>query len=194
MTVIYIRPARSKGYLRVGVESDKTYDFTVSEAEYSACGSPLTGDKLTRDSFDGLYLGDMRYKARLKAFRILSFGDNSEAMLRRKLMTAGANREIADEVVAEMVSRGYINAERQLRNLIINEVTCHLSGPRKFIPKLIAKGYSKSKIEAVVDELLDSGDIDFEAAKARLIESKLPEDADGEQIKKLLYKNGYYVC
>ena len=194
MTVIYIRPGNSKGYLRVGVESDKKYDFTVSESEYSACGSPLTGDNLTRDSFDLLYSADMRYKARLKALRILSFGDNSELMLKRKLLAAGIKRDIIDGVVAEAVSLGYINAERQIKKLIINEVSYNLSGPRKIIPKLINKGYSKSDIEAAISQLVDTGEVDFEAAKARLIESKLPENADEEQIKKLLYKNGYYVC
>ena len=136
----------------------------------------------------------MRYKARLKALRILSFGDNSELMLKRKLLAAGIKRDIIDGVVAEAVSLGYINTERQIKKLIINEVSYNLSGPRKIIPKLINKGYSKSDIEAAVSELVDTGEVDFEAAKARLIESKLPENADEEQIKKLLYKNGYYVC
>ena len=37
-------------------------------------------------------------------------------------------------------------------------------------------------------------EVKTEEAKARLIESKLGENADETEKKKLLYKNGYYVC
>jgi SOS response regulatory protein OraA/RecX len=194
MTVIYIRAAKSKGYLRIGVESDKKYDFTVSETEYSSLGAPLIGDNLTRESFNGLYQADMRYKARLKAFRVLSFADNSELMLKRKLLEAGVSREVAEETVREMVSLGYINAERQIKNLVLNEIRLHHSGPIKIIHKLVLKGYVKNQIEEVIDGMISLGEIDFEAEKEELIKAKLPSDADECEIKKLLYKSGYHVC
>lgn len=193
MTVIYIRAGKSKGYLRVGVDcGTEKCDFSVSESEYRVAGSPLTSDKLTREAFDLLLLADMRYKARIKAMRILSFGDNSERMLERKLRAAGIKAEVATEVVREMVSHGYINSARQLERLVSNEVQIRFTGPAKLIPKLIAKGYSKSEIESVINNLSERGIIDFDEAKARLISKKLPEDASSEEIKKLLYKNGYY--
>lgn len=193
MTVIYIRPGGSKGYLRVGVEEDgEKYDFTVSESEYREAGSPLTRDNLTRDAFDILQYADMRYKAKLKALRILSYGDNSEGMLKRKLCMAGIKRDIAEDTVRECVRLGYINSDRQLEKLIINEVNIRNHGPRKIIPRLIAKGYARSDIEKAIGDLLDGGSIDFDEAKARLI-SKLPCGSSDEEIKKTLYKNGHTV-
>lgn len=192
MTVIYIRDSKSKGYLRLGVESDgKKLDFNISESEYSEIGSPKTRDNLTRDSFEAIYIADMRYRARLKALHILSYGDNSERMLAKKLKVAGIKSDIISEVVGEMLSRGYINSRRQIEKLVINEVELHNFGPNKIIPKLLAKGYIKSEITSVIEELVEHGEIDFEESKSRLIESRLGLDADSEEIKKLLYKNGY---
>ena len=192
MTVIYIRPSSSKGYLRIGVESEEKKEYTLSESEYAALGSPLVGDNLTRDTVSDLKLADMRYRAKKKALNVLSFGDNSEKMLIYKLTSAGISREISEEVTREMVARGYINSRRQLEALIINEVNSKLHGPGKIIPRLIAKGYNKSEISEVISELEYSGKIDFDSARKRLL-ARLPEDADGEDVKKLLYKNGYSV-
>ncbi len=195
VTVIFIKEARSKGFLRLGIESDgQKHDFTVSEAEYSAAGSPLVRDNLTRDSFDILSYADMRYRATVKALNILSYGDNSEKNLKRKLLFAGFLADVVDEVVRDMISRGYINSERQIRKLVLNEVNLHCTGPMKIIPKLVAKGYSKSDVSRVIAELQDEGEIDFDEAKSRLLESKLGSSPDETEKKKLLYKNGYYVC
>ena len=59
----------------------------------------------------------------------------------------------------------------------------------KLIPKLISKGYKKSEILEVIDELKSRGEIDFDLAKERLLRG-VPEDGTG----KILYKNGYTVC
>ena len=196
MTVIYIKDAKSKGFLRIGIDvGEKRYDFTVSESEYRAAGSPLTRDTLTGDVFDMLSEADMRYRAKIKALNILGYGDNSERALRRKLSLAGFRADIIDGVTEEMLSRGYINTDRQIRNLVVNEVSLHCSGPLKIIPKLVAKGYSKSDVSRIISELEAEGEIDFEQAKEKLLQSKYKfSDEDENEKKKILYKNGYYVC
>lgn len=193
MTVIYIRPGGSRGYLRVGAEENgEKYSFTVSETEYREAGSPLPRDILTRDVFSMLQYADMRYRAMVKALRVLAFGDNSELMLSRKLLSAGFKKEIIGETVSECVRLGYINSQRQLKKLIIGEVNIKNQGMGKIIPKLISKGYKRSEIEDVTNMLCESGEINFDEAKARII-SKLPCDAEDEEIKKALYKNGHSV-
>ncbi len=195
MNTEYIRPSREKGYLTVGItDGEEKLRLTVRECDYRAAGSPLTHDNLTREQLSVLKSSDEMYRARKKALSILSYGDNSERMLEYKLCNAKISRTAAQKVVREMVSLGYINNERQLDRAIISLVKLSNLGRIKIISKLSAKGYSRSETEARIDELLYNGEIDFEAAKARLIEKKLPPNADGEEIKKLLFKNGFSVC
>lgn len=193
LTVIYVREGRSKGYLCIGAEENgERYSFTVREAEYREAGSPLVRDNLTREAFYTLQYADKRYNAKLKALRILSYGDNSKLMLARKLLSAGFSKEITDETVSECVRLGYINSKRQLQKLITGEVNIKNHGMAKIIPKLISKGYRRSEIESVADMLCGAGEINFEEAKARII-SRLPCGAGDEEIKKALYKNGHTV-
>ena len=186
MTVIYIKQSSAKGYLRVGVSADKEYSFTVSEREYTELGAVLVGDALSEEAFATLSLADERYRAKLKALRVLSYGDNSEGALMRKLRCAGISAGVAKETVSEMVSLGYVNSRRQLKKLITSEVNIRNTGPGVLIPKLISKGYKKSEIEEVIEELLSSGEIDFAAAKARVLAKCADEDR-----RKTLYKKGY---
>lgn len=194
MTVIYIRKAKARGYLRIGVSAEEKSEFTVSESDYRDADSPSVGDILTRDALSLLKNADMRYKARMRALRILSFGDNSEKMLKIKLMRMGASREVCDEVAAEMVDRGYVDSHRQLERLIVYEANEKLHGPKKILPRLIAKGYSREDISAVMDSLIERQEIDFNESKERLIEKHRIDREDEEEIKKILYKNGYSVC
>ncbi len=192
MRARFIRPGKSRGYICVGIDTGGTVSvYNVSERDYARAGSPLAGDLLDEESAAVISDSDMRYRAMKKALSILSYGDNSARSLLRKLTESGIRRETAEETVREMMRLGYIDEHRQLKRLVMNEVRLRLSGPAKLFAKLMAKGYSRSAIESAMDELTASGELDFDEVRARLIETRLPPDADGEQIKKLLYKNGY---
>lgn len=194
--LIYIRASKSKGYLALGFldEEKNKYSLTVSEADYRRIGSHLIGDGISDFEFDSYKKSDELYRAKRKALSILSYGDNSEKMLRIKLLRSGFSGEISASVTEEMKNLGYINAERQLQRLVESLVNIHNIGPLKLFPKLIAKGYKKSDIQNAIDELTYSGAIDFSRSAERLIEKKLPEGASEEEKKQLLYKNGYSVC
>ena len=189
MKIVFIRAARTKGYLTIRLtDGEENIDFTVSERDYADAGSPCVADSLTRDALSALKLADMRYRARLKASRVLAYGDNSERMLVVKLVRAGISKEIAEETAREMVMRGYVNNVRQLERLIVNEVA-RLSGPRKFIPKLIAKGYSRSDIDIALDELIARGEIDLGSAREALIKKYGAPSC--EERCAILYKHGF---
>ena len=195
MRVIYIREAKSKGYIRLGLsDAEDKYDFTVSESEYRDIGNLLTGDEVDDESFETLKLADLRYRARLYALRILEFSDNNERSIVRKLVARSIPYKIAADTARDMVALGYVNEQKQLSRIICEEVNRKLTGPNKLRPKLIAKGYKAADIEIAIDELLASGEIDFELSKAKLIEKKLARGATREERNKLLYKNGYEIC
>lgn len=194
MKILYVRPARSKGYLKIGILiDDEEVRLFVSEREYSEAGEPMSSDNLTRDTYELLCLADMRYRAKLKALRVLEYADNSEYRLLQKLLHSKIDRDVAEETVEEMVRLGYLSDTRQLRRIIENEANRRLIGPHLIIPKLISKGYKRKDISLVLSELLEDGTVDFEKSKEALIEKKC-EGLSEEETKKILYKNGYSVC
>ena len=191
MKVIYIRDSSSRGYLRIGLsDGEKKLEYTVSEKQYRELGSPLTGDEYS--DLEALCECDMRYRAKLYALRILSFGDNSELALKRKLIARSISPKIAAQTAAEMVGLGYVDEHRQLERLIESETNQRLIGREKLFPKLISKGFSRDKIESVLDELISHGIVDFEKNKRILIEKKLGPSASEEEVRVLLYKFGYH--
>ena len=194
--LIYVRAARSRGYITLGIsdgEDNKTA-YTVSEADYASIGMPLVGAELDGGALEVISESDGRYRATLYALRILSYGDNTAKKLYTKLISRGIAKDIASEVVEEMMSRGYIDERRQLSRLIEKEANVSLSGPMKIRAKLISAGFSSSDIDDVTDTLLREGVIDFSRSAELLIEKKLTRGATDEEKKKLLYKNGYGIC
>ena len=190
MKVIYIRDSRSRGYLRIGIsDGSEKSEYTVSESEYRDLSSPLIGDEISDLSF--LKLCDMRYRGKLYALRILSFGDNNEQTLRKKLISRSISADVAREICEQMVGLGYINEDRQLEKLIENEANVRLFGKKKILLRLLSKGYQRAQIEAAIERAVMSGAVDFEASRKKLIDKKFPSGASPEEIKALLYKSGY---
>ena len=181
--------------MTVGVERDgERVSLTVPEGVYSELGSPRTGDSTEPECYRILLSEDEKYRASMYALRILSYADNNLRTLIRKLCERGISRPVAEEVAEEMLSRGYVNEHDQLMRLIKREANENLNGPRKIKPKLMARGYSGADIDRAMHELCETGEVDFELSRRRLVEKKLTRDATEEEIKKLLYKNGYSVC
>ena len=133
----------------------------------------------------------MRYRAKLYALRILSYGDNNVKSLKRKLIAKSIAPAIAEQICAEMVGLGYINETHQLEKLIENEVNVKLSGRRKLFAKLVSKGYKKEEIECVLENLISHGIVDFDKSSRKLTDKKFPEGASEDDIRALLYKYGY---
>ena len=196
LKLIYVRAARSRGYLTLGISDggENKTAFTVSEEDYSSLGTPLVGTLFDGGAMEVIRESDLRYRAALYALRILSYGDNTKKKLYTKLLSRGIRADIAREVVYEMVARGYIDEQRQLMHLIERAANEALIGPQKIKAKLLSQGFSSSDIEDAIANLTSSGDVDFSRSAELLIEKKLTRGATEEEKKKLLYKNGYGIC
>ena len=196
MRVISVRPARSRGYITLSLDmgDGEKKSLTVSDEDYSAADSPMARDEINTREYLVLLASDEHYRARLSALRMLSYGDNNEKTLIRKLVGKGIGAECAERIAHEMVSLGYINEEKQLRSLILREANVTLSGPRKIRAKLISKGYKSADISRIIDTLVASGEIDFEFSAEQLAAKKLTRGATEDEKKALLYRNGYNIC
>lgn len=192
--LIYIKEIKDSHLLRLGIqEGEETSGYTVSARLYSEIGSPMRREMLTDEQLVVIKREDEYVRAKKKALSYLALADNNERTLRTKLVGRGFSREVSSEVAREMVTLGYIDERRQLERLVLAEANVKLAGKNKIVPKLMAKGYSSSDISAVIRELVDTGEIDFRENARRLLEKKLPHDADVEEKKKLLFKNGYRI-
>lgn len=190
--IISVASAEGSGTVRIGIAADggKTY-YTVTPAAYSAAGEPAVGDILEGDALEDIENSDRYVKAKKKALSLLSYSDNSLRNLTAKLCRAGFDRRTVAAVTEEMVQLGYVDEERQLERLVLDEANRSLHGPSRIMRRLVANGYPASKVRSTLSRLCDEGEISFEENSRRLIEKKLPDEADEEQIEALLYKYGY---
>lgn len=161
---------------------------TVSTALFDALcltrGSIVDEDTMSRITED-----ECEYLAMKKALSLLSFADNSPRALRGKLIRSGFSRELSERVVAECISFGYIDEERQIARLALTEANSALRGKRYIVAKLARRGYSPSFVSRVIDRLVEEGEIDFHGNLAALTK-KLGITSPDER-RKIAYKYGF---
>ena len=191
--LLYIRDA-GNSLLLLGIDEEgECVRYTVSRVLYSELGSPSRGEILGEEIMDAVRSYDERHRAKKKALSLLSYSDKNEATLRRRLNAGGFSRELSADVAREMVGLGYINEERQLERLILNEANVKLKGPMKILPTLVGKGYLSQDVKRVMYALIEAGEIDFKKNARILANKRLPHCDDSEEVKKLLYRNGYKI-
>lgn len=166
-----------------------TYIFPASE--YVRLGSPPPGAILMSEDIKIITLGADRGETMAHAMRILAYSDNNRAALTRKLLEHGHYKENVEYVVERMVTLGYINERRQLDNLTVAYANKKLWGRRNIAKQLLAKGYNSRDIHDAIDAAVESGDIDFDKIKRRLLRETVGSDADERDVRAILYKYGH---
>ena len=169
---------------------EKETEYTINEGTYREIGCPLSGDTINPEDLALISRRDEERRARRAALGILGYGDNSESRLKLKLSRHGVRPAVSEEIAREMVSLGYINEDRQITSLVM-KYQASLVGRKKIVARLIGKGYRKSDVDRVIESLVSSEEIDFKKNAKKLIEQKLNAPYTKEDVKKLLYKNGY---
>ena len=170
-------------------DGEKIHSLTVYAEVYEAADC-LSDGEISEDALAALLRDDELWRAEARALRLLEYSDSSKAELTRKLLARGFCREAAERAVIRMTELGYINEERRLRTLIVNEANTKLRGPKRIYAKLLGAGYSRELVSSVIRELSQSGEIDFQQNARRLIE-KRGEGLSSDEKNRLLYTNGY---
>ena len=106
-----------------------------------------------------------------------------------KLLRAGFTSSEARAATEECQRLGYINEQGQLERLVIKEANTSLRGMAYIRAKLSSRGYNTRDIDAVIDTLTESGEIDFHE-NFRALCQRCGASSE-EEIKKLKYKNGF---
>lgn len=164
--------------------------YTVNEGTYREIGCPLSGDTLDEDRLALLSSADGMRRALAKALSLLSYADNGEGAIYRKLRRAGFSDAEATFAKEECVRLGYINEERQIESALLSSIS-RLEGPYKVMRRLMGRGYTAKKVLNIIHALEDSGKIDYKAARQALLRDKLPEGSTDDEKRKLLQRYGY---
>ncbi len=188
--LIYIKE-KAKNLLLLGVsEEGESARYTVNLSLYSSVGAPKVGCEISEEQMEIIREFDLEHRATKKAYDLLAIADNNKRSLKMKLVRAGFDKELSEKVVCEIAKRGFINENRQIERLVMVEAG-KKRGPRRIVSSLSAKGYSIEDIKKSIVLLTDSGSLDFQSVKAELISSAKEDGRSFDEIKKLLYKQGF---
>lgn len=159
--------------------------FSISAGRLRRLSVPLS-EGLVLD--EGLYSEIERASAVTGAVQlaaqVLSVSDKSARMLKRRLMEKGVEKSAAEEAVAFMVRKGYLNEYRQASVYASSAVRTKLHGKRRITKDLYAKGYDPAVIRQVLDELSDE---DFAAALQKYLDKALGKsyNVDDKTIRRI---------
>jgi len=172
-------------HLRVG---EKTLVYRVREDEYCAAGAPVAGDELFDEEYKALTARERTKKAYERAVKILASGDNTRRALKRKLVERGFDAEAAENAVARLCEEGYLREDEMLlRQFAVFEK--RLWGPGKFMPALLAKGFSRDRIDEAMRKADEENIYRIEDVKEKLLERFAPKDH--AEKRALFYKYGF---
>ena len=174
------------------VKDEKRYkkSLTITEDDYSAIGSPSVDEQLSESAYKALKRRTKKTGAIDDSLRILSFGDNNRASLKRKLTARGYDSSSIDAAIEKMCELGYINEPDQAYRYVISLANNKKIGPKRIYPYLISRGYKKEDIDNALRKAIDDKEIDFSKIKSSLILKYRPENEEEE--KALLFRHGFY--
>lgn len=181
-----------QGYISITVsEGGEGKTYTVRASVYEELGSPKKAAVLTEENMHTLRDADEYYRGKRAALSILSYGDNNAKTLLEKLRRRSISDQTGEKIIKEMISLGYIDERRQLERLILEDSNRKLLGPRKMMPRLLAKGYKSADIKEVYSNLTRTGEVNLGENKEKLLEKHIGTDRDDEEVKRILFKYGY---
>ena len=193
-TIVYIKPTKAQGYLTLGVDAlGERIRLTVKEGALSELEIGDTPAKISEDAFRHLKAFSDRYEALRSALSILAYADNSRRQLYMKLKRRGFDDALVRFAISECEHLGYLDEDRQLKNLITSYATYKLYGRERIVKALYAKGYPVSNIGRAITALCEAGEIDFDVLRAKLLSKFGFQDADSEEARALLYRYGYRI-
>ena len=188
--VAFVRESRQKGYKVLGIVIGEVVEsYTIKRSTYEEMGTPSRASLIDGEALEIIKKEDECFRALRRALSILSYADNSKSTLKLKLYRAGFSRDAINFALEDCIKNGYIDENKQLLRLVSSIANGKLRGPLYIRRYLLSKGYSIGDINSAIDELVDSGEVDFDEIYKRLIEKTGTEDSDGRRA--LAYKWGF---
>lgn len=104
----------------------------------------------TADNTDNedIIMSEECVRARKTAVNILSYSDNTELRLREKLAAKGFSREAADDAVRYVISRGWLDEQKQVESALRYLAEVKLFGRRRILQELRKRGFRRTVIDS----------------------------------------------
>ncbi len=178
---------------RVSVFLDGEYAFSVSLLAASALkkGQALSAAKIAQLREEGA-----AHLAYQRAVRYLGFRPRSKAEIESYLRDKGASAEVIGEVVARLVSRGYLDDAEFARFWVEDRTRFRPRGRRALRYELQQKGLAREDIDAALEGLAED-EAAWDAVSAKLERWQGLEERDFQQkVMAYLSRRGfdYDIC
>ncbi len=164
--------------------------YLIDEGTYREIGCPLSEHSLDDGVVSLIELCDGKIRCFRRAVRMLEYSDKSESALRARLRSLGFSSDAIDFATGECKRLSYLNEDRTLEILIERLANRDLFGPYKIMARLAARGYRTGDIRRVLSALIESGEIDLDENKEKMLR-KNSSSEDYKFSQRLLYKYGY---
>lgn len=134
--------------------------------------------------------GNTLDRARNIAWRILARRDRSCKQLHVALTAKGVNKQTAEQVVADLMDRGYLDDRVYAENLIDRCLSRKPCGPRSLLAKLLRHGVCRDLACQVVSEKMD-GESEREFALVLLKRLQKQGDMKPGKLQRFLINRGF---
>lgn len=107
-------------------------------------------DEITENDIQQLLLHEEKEKIRNRAYRLLSYRDRSSREMRERLVRAGFDAPLVDDVVHGLLADDTLNDERFAQTFVHDYTRVKPKGNRFIFRELVKKGIAKETIENVL--------------------------------------------
>jgi regulatory protein len=139
------------------------------------------GDEIFEDRFTILIEQNKLFHIKQKAFRLLGRRQHSSSELKRKLWNKDYEQKLIDEVIEDLIKKGYIDDNEFIRAFVAEKTKITNWSRKRVKSELIKRGLSPNLIDKILNEKATQSDFDnamnvakkkFEVLSKRNLESK----------------------
>ncbi len=127
------------GEYRFGITKELLLKYDINE-----------DDEITEDEIHNLLFLEEKEKIRNRAYRLLSYRDRSSREMRERLIHAGFDADLVDDVVRGLLADDTLNDERFAQAFLRDYTAVRPKGNRFISRELVKKGIAKETIESVL--------------------------------------------
>ena len=156
--------AQKRDAERVSVFIDDAFAFGLA-LDLAVEAGLRKGKRLTVAEQETLLEKEGVHRARVAALDYLTYGAKTIFEVRRKLREKGFADPAIDDAIAHLEDYGYVDDEAYARAFARGRFTGRGYGPQRLRADLLKRGVAKETIEAALDDLVESVDMDASALR-----------------------------